>query len=67
VWNLLNLGAANGFFFVRRSAASSARPCRINWRLRSRFGLISPVPSLPAKLPIISGTHAMSEIDRNLL
>jgi hypothetical protein len=29
VWNLLNLGAANGFFFVRRSAASSARPCRI--------------------------------------
>jgi hypothetical protein len=27
--NRLHLGAANGFFFVRRSAASSARPCRI--------------------------------------
>ena len=29
VWDLFHLGAANGFFFVRRSAASSARPCRI--------------------------------------
>jgi hypothetical protein len=27
----------------------------------------SRVPSLPAKLPIISGMQAMREIDRNLL
>ena len=35
-------------------------------RLRRRIG-DSRVPSLPAKLPIISGMQAMREIDRNLL
>jgi hypothetical protein len=34
-------------------------------RLRRRIGSFARTP--PAKLPIISGTQAMREVDRNLL
>jgi DDE superfamily endonuclease len=36
-------------------------------RLRRWIGNFARAPSLPAKLPIISGMQAMRETDRNLL